>query len=194
MGLFSFLKRKNDAFFDALSNNASKNALKVAKQQGNPKELDDVMQSIKSQNDEVDEILARIEKKADLVKKDKERRDRTVSQYKMKKSRNESENKAKAAIAKNRRQNLIDKYGKEIGPKLFRSELFLEMDLEMLSHSKGNYDKKVSNVSKGKETVKLYYGKKKNRLGNDSFNLEVTLKDGKVTGWKDLTTVGTRNK
>ena len=25
-------------------------------------------------------------------------------------------------------------------------------------------------------------------------SLEITLKDGKVTGWKDLTNVGTRNK
>jgi len=170
-------------FFNALSDNTQNKALKVAKQQGSPKELDDVMAGIKRQNDEVDDILARIEKKVDLIKNDENIRDRTIAQYEMKKSRNQ-----------NRHKILIKKFGKDIGTKLIRKELFVGMTYEMLKEIKSSHDKKTSNVSNGKETIKLYYGKKKNRLGNDSYEFEVTLQDGKVTGWKDLTNVGTRSK
>jgi hypothetical protein len=41
--------------------------------------------------------------------------------------------------------------------------------------------------------LKLYYGKKENRLGNDSYEFEITLKEGLVIGWKDLSNVGKRN-
>ena len=80
--------------------------------------------------------------------------------------------------------------------KQIKKELKLEIGISRkeLRQLKGMEEHTVLNNSGGKEIAKLYYGKKKNRLGNDSYDFEVTLKDGKVTGWKDLTNVGTRNK
>lgn len=68
------------------------------------------------------------------------------------------------------------------------------MSLSQVRKTQGMYDKSVENMSRGKKIVKVYYGEKKNRLGNKSYSYEITLKDDKVTGWKDLTNVGTRNK
>jgi len=88
--------------------------------------------------------------------------------------------------------SLLDKYDKPNSNK----ELKLEIGISRkeLRQLKGMEEHTVLNNSGGKEIAKLYYGKKKNRLGNDSYEFEVTLQDGKVTGWKDLTNVGTRNK
>ena len=35
--------------------------------------------------------------------------------------------------------------------------------------------------------------KSTNRLGNDAYDFEVTLENGKVTGWKDRRNRGTRD-
>ena len=88
--------------------------------------------------------------------------------------------------------SLLDKYDKPNSNK----ELKLEIGItrKELRQLKGMEQHTVLNSSRGKEISKLYYGKKKNRLGNDSYEFEVTLQDGKVTGWKDLTNVGTRSK
>ena len=88
--------------------------------------------------------------------------------------------------------SLLDKYDKPNSNK----ELKLEIGItrKELRQLKGMEQHTVLNSSRGKEIAKLYYGKKKNRLGNDSYEFEVTLQDGKVTGWKDLTNVGTRSK
>jgi hypothetical protein len=62
-GLFSAAKKFSDAFFDGLSNNASKRMLDKAKKAGAPKELTDVMAKIQKDKEELDAILDRISKK-----------------------------------------------------------------------------------------------------------------------------------
>ena len=166
MGIFGFLKSLSGDSDDK-ENKSKKHTSRNSKKPPVTRK----MNAIDKQNRMVDEILAKYSTSR-----------RKVSAEEKKKKEDEKKSK------------LIQKYGKEVGTKLFKKQFFAGMTLEMLKEIKSRHDKKTSNVTNGKETVKLYYGKKKNRLGNDSFKLEVTLKDGKVTGWKDLTSVGTRNK
>lgn len=180
MGIFSFLRSISDGFFDATKNNATKQALASAKKSKKPAVIRK-MDKLKKEQKELDDLLKDIKSKTKLSKQQR---------AELKKSK-EKDAKEKEIEKKNK---LNSKYGKEVGTKLFKKQFFSGMTYEMLKEIKPRHDKKTSNVTNGKETVKLYYGKKKNRLGNDSFKLEVTLKDGKVTGWKDLTNVGTRNK
>ena len=180
MGLFSFLQNISDSFFESFKQNALDDKLKKVKHPPKTKVMTQ-MDKLQKERKELDDLLKDIKSKTKLSK---EQRDE------LKKSK-EKDKKNKENEKKNQ---LISKYGKEIGTKLFKKQLFVDMSYEMLKEIKPRHDKKTSNVSNGKETIKLYYGKKKNRLGNDSFKLEVTLKDNKVVGWKDLSNVGTRSK
>jgi hypothetical protein len=169
MGLFDFLKRKNNSFFDGLKDNAVENALQNSKSTSKPKALEDLEKSIKEDNDFIDNLIDGIVSKNSDISEDE-----------------------LLKLQKERNKNLVEKYGEDIGNKLFRKEFFIGMSYEMLVEVKPKHDKKVSNITNGKETIKLYYGIKKNRLGNDSYNFEVTLKEGLVVGWKDLSTIGRR--
>ena len=166
MGIFGFLKSLSGDSDDK-ENKSKKHTSRNSKKPAVNKKID----KLNKQNSELDDIISKYSKPKRKVSPEE-------------KKNREDEKKSK----------LIQKYGKEVGTKLFKKQFFAGMTLEMLKEIKSRHDKKTSSVTNGKETVKLYYGKKKNRLGNDSFKLEVTLKDGKVTGWKDLTSVGTRNK
>ena len=75
--------------------------------------------------------------------------------------------------------SLLDKYDKPNSNK----ELKLEIGISRkeLRQLKGMEQHTVLNNSRGKEIAKLYYGKKKNRLGNDSYEFEVTLQDVNLT-------------
>lgn len=83
------------------------------------------------------------------------------------------------------KNEFIKKYGEEVGKKIYKKELFVGMNLEMLKDIKGKYSEKVQNVTNGKVRFKLYYEKTKNRLGNISYGYEVTIENGLVVGWKD---------
>lgn len=170
MGLFSFLQNISDSFFESLKQNALDDQLKKVKHPPKTKVVTQMEKLNKEQN-ELDDLISKYSTPRKKISKEEKK---------------EKENE--------KRNQLISKYGKEIGTKLFKKQFFVDMSYEMLKEIKPRHDKKTSNVSNGKETIKLYYGKKKNRLGNDSFKLEVTLKDNKVVGWKDLTNVGTRSK
>jgi len=184
MGIFSFLRSISDGFFDALKDNATKQALASAKKQKKSPVIKK-MEKLNKQNSELDDLIKNISQQAKKAKKNSGIDAKKQKEYNLQlKKKNEDE----------KRNNLVTKYGKETGTKLYKKQFFVGMTYEMLKEIKSRHDKKTSSVANGKETVKLYYGKKKNRLGNDSFKLEITLKDGKVTGWKDLTNVGTRNK
>jgi hypothetical protein len=87
------------------------------------------------------------------------------------------------------KKNLIDKKLEKFNK--FKENIKLGLNISEIKKIGPGIDKKVTNVSRGKEITKLYFGKFVNRLGNDSFEFEVTLKEGKVTGWKDGTDVGT---
>jgi len=185
MGLFDFLKRMNNSFFDGIKEKAIENALSNAKEDRLKKEAFDKSEKSKKEKDDLDKILSSIPKPKILsenelaeIRLKKEKKDR-IKQI-------ERENKEKL------KNDLINKYGQEVGEKLFKKELFVGMTFEMLKEIKPKHSKKVSNVTNGKETIKLYYGIEKNRLGNDSYNFEVTLKDGLVAGWKDLSNIGRR--
>lgn len=67
------------------------------------------------------------------------------------------------------------------------------MTLSELNKLGIEFDKKTTNLIRGEEVIKLYYGEKENRLGNQSFEFEITLKEGKIFGWKDLRNIGTRS-
>jgi hypothetical protein len=88
-------------------------------------------------------------------------------------------------IKNNAKSEFIKKYGEEVGKKIYKKELFVGMNLEMLKEIKGKHSEKVQNVTNGKVKVKLYYEKTKNRLGNISYGFEVTIENGLVIGWKD---------
>ena len=63
----------------------------------------------------------------------------------------------------------------------------------MLFEVKGEPSDTSENVSGGKIKKKYFYGKKKNRVGNDSFDFEVSLENDIITGWKDRINRGTRD-
>jgi hypothetical protein len=67
------------------------------------------------------------------------------------------------------------------------------MDLIQLNARMGDPKNIVENATNGKIKTKYYYGKSTNRLGNVAYDFEVTLDDGKVTGWKDRRNRGTRD-
>ena len=87
------------------------------------------------------------------------------------------------------KKNLIDKKLEKFNK--FKENIKLGLNISEIKKIGPGIDKKVTNVSRGKEITKLYFGKFVNRLGNDSSEFEVILKEGKVTGWKDGTDVGT---
>ena len=62
------------------------------------------------------------------------------------------------------------------------------MDFDAVYEIKGRPSKEIENATNSKLTTKLYFGEYINRLKNKSYKFEVTLQEGKVVGWKDLTT------
>jgi hypothetical protein len=92
-----------------------------------------------------------------------------------------------------KKERLLKIYTKEEVENIMSKKLWLGMTEEMLYEVR-NLPLDISeNVSKGVVKKKHYYDKSTNRLGNDAFDFEVTLEDGKVTGWKDRRNRGTRD-
>ena len=92
-----------------------------------------------------------------------------------------------------KKERLLKIYTKEEVENIISKKLWLGMTEEMLYEVR-NLPLDISeNVSKGVVKKKHYYDKSTNRLGNDAFDFEVTLEDGKVTGWKDRRNRGTRD-
>lgn len=88
--------------------------------------------------------------------------------------------------------DLILKYGDEIAKKIINKELWVGMDINHVYEVKGSHKKRVDNVINNVEQTILYFDKHVNRLGNDAYDFEITLENGKVVGWKNRTNVGTR--
>jgi hypothetical protein len=72
-----------------------------------------------------------------------------------------------------------------------KGKIDLNLTYEEVVNIFGKESKKDVSVSRGKKIIKLYFYEYKNRLGNTSYEFEVTLKDDKVYGWKDLLNVST---
>ena len=77
-------------------------------------------------------------------------------------------------------------YGQDIAHQLSRGVYFEDMPMILLLTSLGLPDKIQDGNYKGRSTSKWYYGESTNRLGNATYELEVTLENYKVVGWRDL--------
>ncbi len=196
MGLFDKLKKASDGFFDGMKNNAVDNALTNSKEERLKNESIEIEKLNRRENEELEKILSKvpiasISKK--LSKDELEEIERVkLLEEKEKYEMNERVKLKEKEFRDKIKNELIQKYGEEIGKKLFRKELFVGMTLEMLTEIKGKYSEKVENVTNGKVKVKLFYEKSKNRLGNISYGFEVSLEDGLVVGWKDRKNKGTK--
>jgi len=80
-----------------------------------------------------------------------------------------------------------NKYGEEIGKRLFKQELWVGMSSEMVIDSKGKPKEVIEKVSRGKKREEYFYDGYKNRQGNMSYKFRVVLINGKVDGWNDIT-------
>jgi hypothetical protein len=109
------------------------------------------------------------EDKARKAKKQKER------QIKHRQEIAKSEAKEKAKF--------IEKFGKELGTKIAKGELWIGMNKEELMAIKGKPGKKTETISRNKKREEYFYDGKKNRQGNMSYKLKVILIDELVEKW-----------
>lgn len=112
------------------------------------------------------------------------------------------ENENRIEEERKRLSNLINKYGGSTTSQISNNNVAEErfkkikmgMDVnELRATMMGNPKNVVENATNGKVKTKYYYEKSINRLGNDAYDFEVTLEDGKVTGWKDRRNRGTKD-
>jgi hypothetical protein len=122
---------------------------------------------------------------------------RIVHGSKEEQAKRDKENKEKLERDKikklERKNELLKKYDLQSVEKIIKKELWLGMTEEMLYEVRNRPLDISESVSKGVVKKKQYYDKSTNRLGNDAFDFEVTLENGKVTGWKDRRNRGTRD-
>ena len=194
MGLFDKFKKASDGFFDGLKNNAIDSALSNAREERLKKEANDKLEDKRREKEQLDKILNGIDLKIRKYTAEEleEIRIRRELEEKEKKDRNERIKQIEKEQREKLKNSLINKYGEEIGKRIYKKELFVGMTLEMLKDVKGNHSEKVENVTNGKVKVKLFYEKSKNRLGNVAYGFEVSLENGLVVGWKDRKNKGTK--
>lgn len=166
MGFFDKLKKTSDNFFDGLKQNAIDNALASAEK--NNKQSQDS----KSYGTDTDDIMKTIEENQRKIAE-------KVASYVGPKAKYES---------KTPYENVLPRTTEERF-----TRIKMGMDLIQLNARMGNPQNIVENASNGKIKTKYYYGKSTNRLGNDAYDFEVTLEDGKITGYKDRRNRGTRD-
>jgi hypothetical protein len=81
-------------------------------------------------------------------------------------------------------------YGRQYGPDLahnLQKGIYFEgMPMILLLTSLGQPDKIQDGQYKGMMISKWYYGESTNRLGNPAYELEITLENYRVVGWRDL--------
>jgi len=79
----------------------------------------------------------------------------------------------------------LEKFGYEKWWK-YQTRKFLGYTKDELITLSGEPDHKIEKVSRGKKREEFYYGRYRNRLGNDSYTFRIVLIDGKVDGWNDI--------
>ena len=82
-----------------------------------------------------------------------------------------------------KKTEFIEKYGKELGTKIAKGELWIGMSKEALMAIKGRPGKKIETISRNKKREEYFFDGNKNRQGNMSFKLKVILIDGLVEKW-----------
>ena len=82
-----------------------------------------------------------------------------------------------------KKTKFIEKYGKELGTKIAKGELWIGMSKEALMAIKGKPGKKIETISRNKKREEYFFDGNKNRQGNMSYKLKVILIDGIVEKW-----------
>lgn len=77
-------------------------------------------------------------------------------------------------------------FGHDVGRRVEEGSIFDGMPMNLLLPSLGMPDKIQEGRYKNMLTSKWYYGESINRLGNPTFEYEVTLENHVVVGWKEL--------
>ena len=216
MGFFDRLKKTSDNFFDDLKQNAIDNALAAAEKNNQKVNTSDKNDDLEKYNewyntlneeDKIEEDYKKWKSKigynyestcVDLLMKGQFNLtplEKKIVDVYMKPTRDALE---KERIEKEKRLNekktrLLNKYDSDLVDKIMQDKPWIGMVEEILDDMKGMPLDVSESVSKGAVKKKNYYDKSTNRLGNDAFDFEVSLEDGKVTGWKDRRNRGTRD-
>ena len=166
MGLFDKLAKASDNFFDELKQKAIDNTLAAAKENNKQSEVP------KPYGTDTDDIMKRIEDGQKMIAE-------KMASYVGPKSK---------CPPKTPYVNVTTRTTEESFKRIK-----MGMDLIQLNARMGDPKNIVENAFNGKIKTKYYYGKSTNRLGNDAYDFEVTLEEGKITGWKDRRNRGTRD-
>ncbi len=184
MGLFDYLNKLNNQFFDGLKQNAidkalskSSNTNKEIVSKGSSTDLLQRMKELKEQG--IAKDLAEAKQIIELEQLNSGIINLNVS-------KKDIENDAILYGLSPEEQKEFKKE-KEANKKKLDINLSYEEVVQIL----GYVSKKEVSVSRGKKITKLYFYEYKNRIGNIAYEFEVTLKEGKVYGWKDLSTIST---
>lgn len=89
--------------------------------------------------------------------------------------------------ARNTLLDSIENYaGKEIREKIEDKKIWIGMEVELLAASWGKAADVKESYTRGVKIQKFYYNPYYNRLHNVKYEIEVTLENDIVIGWKDL--------
>ncbi len=164
MGFFDRLKQKSDNFFDALQQNA----------------IDKALADAKERNIQSEELKSDWQKQMDAIELENKKIAEKLANYSGPKGK---------CDPKTPYVNVVSRTPEE---RFKRIKLGMDVN-ELRATMVGNPKNIVENATNGKIKTKYYYEKSTNRLGNDAYDFEVTLENGKVTGWKDRRNRGTRD-
>ena len=146
-----------------------------------------IIDRLYSGNEEIEKLVTPLEILINQRQgKSKEESEKFKAEYEIKREKDKK-------IENEKRERLQKLYSPDEVEKIIKKELWLGMTEEMLNEVRNRPLDISENVSKGVIKKKHYYDKSTNRLGNDAFDFEVTLENGKVTGWKDRRNRGTRD-
>ena len=166
MGLFDKLAKASDKFFDELKQEAIDNTLAAAKENNKQSEVP------KPYGTDTDDIMKRIEDGQKMIAE-------KMASYVGPKGKCDPKTPYVNVTTRTTEESF--------------KRIKMGMDLIQLNARMGDPKNIVENATNGKIKTKYYYGKSTNRLGNVAYDFEVTLDDGKVTGWKDRRNRGTRD-
>jgi hypothetical protein len=164
MGFFDKLKQKSDNFFDGLQQNAIDKALAAAREKNKSEE----------------ESKPDWERQIDAIELENKRLAEKIASYVGPKGKSDP------------KTPYINVEHRTPEERFKRIKMGMDIN-ELRATMMGNPKNIVENATNGKIKTKYYYEKSTNRLGNDAYDFEVTLENGKVTGWKDRRNRGTRD-
>lgn len=95
-------------------------------------------------------------------------------------------NKEKELAKINLLKEIEYQFGSDASNKVAKGFVWNGMPDYLLIVSMGKAEDIKENFFRGTRTEKWFYGGKVNRLGNLKYNLEITVENQKVVGWRDL--------